>query len=69
MNLGTWEYIEQLSKIVKDLEERVNKSHKNIGEIQNTANSWVLQPIFMRKDGRRDALLNLEDKTDRLKML
>lgn len=50
---------------VQDLEQRIQKTKDNIEEIQNIMKSWVL-PIFERKDGKKESLLYLDDRRERL---
>ncbi|XP_053308775.1 dynein axonemal heavy chain 9 [Spea bombifrons] len=63
--LGVWEYIQEVRDSVHDLERRVQKARDNVDEIQAITKAWV-SPIFERKDGKRDALLNLDDRSERL---
>lgn len=63
--LGIWPYIQEVRDSVCDLESRLQRAKDNVEEMQSCMRSWVT-PIFNRKDGRRDALLNLEDKAERL---
>ncbi|XP_072259402.1 dynein axonemal heavy chain 9 [Pyxicephalus adspersus] len=62
---GVWDYIQQIRDSVHDLERRVQKARDNVDEIQTVMKSWVL-PIFERKDGKKDTLLNLDDRNERL---
>ncbi|CAH2292037.1 dynein heavy chain 9, axonemal [Pelobates cultripes] len=62
---GIWEYIQEVRDTVHDLERRVQKARDNVEEIQAIMKTWVL-PIFERKDGKRDSLLNLDDRSERL---
>uniref|UniRef100_A0A670JQ67 Dynein axonemal heavy chain 11 n=1 Tax=Podarcis muralis TaxID=64176 RepID=A0A670JQ67_PODMU len=61
-----WEYIEFVKAMVHDLEQRLQRSKDNIKAIQEIMKHWMEHPLFSRKDNRKDALLNLEDKEDRL---
>ncbi|XP_044152524.1 dynein axonemal heavy chain 9 [Bufo gargarizans] len=62
---GVWDYIQQVRDSVHDLERRVQKARDNVEEIQSIMKTWVL-PIFERKDGKKDTLLNLDDRSERL---
>ncbi|OCT60754.1 dynein heavy chain 9, axonemal isoform X2 [Xenopus laevis] len=62
---GIWEYIQEVRDVVHDLERRVQKARDNVDEIQAIMKMWVL-PIFERKDGRKETLLSLDDRSDRL---
>ncbi|XP_069510616.1 dynein axonemal heavy chain 9 [Ambystoma mexicanum] len=62
---GVWDYIQVTRDSVHDLERRVQKAKDNVEEIQAIMKTWV-SPIFERKDGKKETLLNLDDRTDRL---
>ncbi|XP_069945104.1 dynein beta chain, ciliary-like [Cherax quadricarinatus] len=64
---GVWEYIEILHESVKGLESRVRKAQVNLNRLDVILGTWVQKPIFERRDGKKETLLNLEDKTERLK--
>lgn len=51
---------------VSDLECRVQKAQANVKRLDTILVTWVQKPIFERRDGKKDTLLNLEDKADRL---
>ncbi|XP_054847065.1 dynein axonemal heavy chain 11 [Eublepharis macularius] len=61
-----WEYIAYVKVTVYDLEQRLQRSKDNIKGIQQIMKGWVEQTLFCRKDNKKEALLNLEDKEDRL---
>nr|XP_056713421.1 dynein axonemal heavy chain 11 [Euleptes europaea] len=61
-----WEYTEHVKATVYDLEQRLQKSKDNIKAVQQIMKGWMEQPLFCRKDNKKEALLNLEDKEDRL---
>ncbi|KAK2885147.1 hypothetical protein Q8A73_021621 [Channa argus] len=62
---GIWQYIQEVRDSVCDLENRLQRTKDNIEEIQSCMRSWA-NPIFDRKEGKKDTLLSLEDKTERL---
>ncbi|MCJ8738378.1 hypothetical protein PDJAM_G00035190 [Pangasius djambal] len=62
---GIWEYIQDVREAVHDLEKRLQRTKDNVEEIQSIMKNWT-HPIFERKDGKKDTLLNLEDKQERL---
>uniref|UniRef100_F7AU91 AAA+ ATPase domain-containing protein n=1 Tax=Ciona intestinalis TaxID=7719 RepID=F7AU91_CIOIN len=62
---GVWEYIEETRDQVHDLEQRVQKAKDNVDKINKIMSTWVL-PVFERKENKKDALLNLDDREDRL---
>ncbi|XP_071535557.1 dynein beta chain, ciliary-like [Panulirus ornatus] len=64
---GVWEYIEVLGDTVSNLEGRVRKAQANVKLLDGILATWVQKPIFERRDGKKDTLLSLEDKAERLK--
>ncbi|KAL0180147.1 hypothetical protein M9458_025589, partial [Cirrhinus mrigala] len=60
-----WEYIQDVRETVHDLEQRLQRTKDNVEEIQTIMKTWTT-PVFERKEGKKDTLLNLEDKTERL---
>lgn len=62
---GIWPYIQQVRDLVCDLESRLQRTKDNVEEMQSCMRSWAM-PVFDRKDGRKDALLSLEDRSERL---
>ncbi|XP_051731342.1 dynein axonemal heavy chain 9-like isoform X1 [Ctenopharyngodon idella] len=60
-----WEYIQDVREMVHDLEQRLQRTKDNVEEIQTIMKSWTT-PVFERKEGKKDTLLNLDDKTERL---
>ncbi|XP_077976399.1 dynein beta chain, ciliary-like isoform X2 [Styela clava] len=63
---GTWEYIQETRALVQDLEERVHKANDNVKQIEKIMEKWVETPLFVRRDDRRDILLQLDDREERL---
>lgn len=63
--LGIWEYIQEVRDSVCDLENRLQRTKDNVEEIQNCMRSWAC-PMFDRKEGKKDTLLSLEDRAERL---
>ncbi|XP_076856222.1 dynein axonemal heavy chain 9 [Brachyhypopomus gauderio] len=62
---GIWEYIQGVRETVHDLERRLQKTKDNVEEIQSIMKTWA-NPIFGRKEEKKDGLLNLEDRAERL---
>lgn len=61
-----WDYIVQVKSVVYDLERRVQKSKDNIATMQQIMTTWAEQALFSRKDNKKDALINLEDKSEQV---
>ncbi|NXH09440.1 DYH9 protein, partial [Bucco capensis] len=62
---GVWDHISVLMADVHDLEQRIQKAKNNVEEIQTIVGSWV-SPMVERKDGKREALLSLEECQEHL---
>uniref|UniRef100_A0AAQ5YU21 Dynein axonemal heavy chain 17 n=1 Tax=Amphiprion ocellaris TaxID=80972 RepID=A0AAQ5YU21_AMPOC len=62
---GVWQYIQELRDSVSNLESRLQTTKDNVEEIQSCMRSWA-KPMFDRKEGKKDAVLNLDDRTERL---
>ncbi|KAL2077982.1 hypothetical protein ACEWY4_025667 [Coilia grayii] len=62
---GIWEYIQRVRDMVRALEGSLQRTKDNVEEIQAIMRSWVT-PIFERREGKKDSLLNLEDRAERL---
>lgn len=60
------EYIQNLFDLVGNLEKRVQKTQDNVNTMKNVTAAWLKSPVFERKDGRKDTLLCLEEKADRI---
>ncbi|CAG9581722.1 unnamed protein product [Danaus chrysippus] len=56
-----WNYLQELHRLVGNLYERMSKIQDNLKEIKTIMKSWASQPLFERKDGKKDTLLNLDD--------
>uniref|UniRef100_A0A3Q2SZQ2 Dynein axonemal heavy chain 9 n=1 Tax=Fundulus heteroclitus TaxID=8078 RepID=A0A3Q2SZQ2_FUNHE len=62
---GVWQYIQATRDAVCDLESRLQRTKENVEEMQRCMRSWAV-PMFDRKDGKKDALLCLEDRAERV---
>ncbi|XP_029978186.1 dynein axonemal heavy chain 9 [Sphaeramia orbicularis] len=62
---GIWQYIQEVRDSICDLESRLQRTKDNVEEIQTCMRSWA-SPIFDRKEGKKDALLSLEDRAEKL---
>ncbi|XP_043921477.1 dynein axonemal heavy chain 11 [Protopterus annectens] len=61
-----WPYIEEVKNTVYDLERRVQSTKDNTEMIQRIMRMWAEQTFFSRKDNKKEALLNLEDREERI---
>ena len=64
---GAWEYIQETRDKVHDLEQRVQKTKDNVEQIQKVMATWTKLPLFERKEGKNETLLNIDDRDDRLR--
>ncbi|CAN9508871.1 unnamed protein product [Ophioblennius macclurei] len=62
---GVWQYIQEVRDSVCDLESRLQRAKDNVEEIQGCMRAWA-NPVFDRKEGKKEALLSLEDRAERL---
>lgn len=61
-NQGCLEYICQVKDIVYKMERKLQKSKDNVEIIKGLMKGWSKQPVFCRKDSKKDTLLMLEDR-------
>lgn len=52
--------------LVGTLQKNLKKCQENLNEIKNILVPFARQPLFERKDGKKDAFLNIEDREERL---
>lgn len=64
---GVWEYIQEIRDKVRDLEQRVQKCKDNTELLQKIMASWSKTPLFERKEGKKDSLLMVDDREERLR--
>lgn len=55
-----WEYIEKTRDMVHDLEKRVQSAKNNVEAMSNLMSKWYDAPLYERKEGKKDTLLNLD---------
>ncbi|KAL6489651.1 hypothetical protein MHYP_G00033920 [Metynnis hypsauchen] len=63
---GCWSYISQVMDRVCRLERRIQRAKDNVEMIQELMKGWSKQPMFCRKDSKKDTLLMLEDRAGRV---
>uniref|UniRef100_A0AAR2JLJ5 AAA+ ATPase domain-containing protein n=1 Tax=Pygocentrus nattereri TaxID=42514 RepID=A0AAR2JLJ5_PYGNA len=63
---GCWSYISQVMDTVCRLERRIQRAKDNVEMIQELMKGWSKQPMFCRKDSKKDTLLMLEDRAGRV---
>lgn len=55
-----WEYIEKTRDMVHDLEKRVQSAKDNVESMSQLMTEWAKAPLYERKEGKHEGLLNLE---------
>nr|XP_006007896.1 PREDICTED: dynein heavy chain 11, axonemal [Latimeria chalumnae] len=61
-----WEYVAEMNKSVHALERRVQKTKDNVEAVQAMMRTWAEHPLFTRRDNKKDTLLSVEDREDRI---
>ncbi|KAF5277248.1 hypothetical protein FQR65_LT00356 [Abscondita terminalis] len=64
---GLWDYMAQLHTMVGNIQQHVEKSQENLAKIRNALIPFARQPLFERKDNRKDTVLSLDEKEERIK--
>lgn len=59
---GCLSYICQVKDMVYNMERKFQKSRDNVEMIKELMKGWSKQPVFCRKDSKKDTLLVLEDR-------
>ncbi|TMW50187.1 hypothetical protein DOY81_004746 [Sarcophaga bullata] len=58
-------YLEELRKPVAALQNRMDHTQGNLRQIRNIMSAWIKQPLFERKDGKKDTVLCIDERPDR----
>ena len=58
--VGVWDYIQSTRDKVRDLERRVRLAKANVEQMHTIMSGWSQNPLFRRKEDKKDTLLNLE---------
>lgn len=61
-----WNYICTLKDTVYRLERRLQKTKDNIEMMEVLMNGWSKQPMFCRKDHKKESSLQLDDRSARV---
>nr|XP_018673081.1 dynein beta chain, ciliary [Ciona intestinalis] len=62
----TWDYIRTCRNKVTDLESRVQRAKDNVNMIHNIMDKWSEIPLYTRKEDKKDVLLMLDEREERL---
>ncbi|XP_006886407.1 PREDICTED: dynein heavy chain 17, axonemal [Elephantulus edwardii] len=57
-----FEYIQETREILHDLQTRMQRAKQNVEMISQAMKEWSTNPMFERKDNKKDALLDLEGR-------
>lgn len=60
------DYLKKLREPVERLQVRMQKTQFNLSEIKRITSMWVKQPLFERKDGKKDSVLCLSERASRV---
>lgn len=60
------DYLNELRQPVERLQARMQKTQSNLERIRSITSTWTKIPLFERKDGKKDAVLCLEERNDRI---
>ncbi|XP_045482107.1 dynein beta chain, ciliary [Harmonia axyridis] len=63
---GITDYMTTLHGLVENLQDHLQKSKNNLLAIKNALIPFARQPLFERKDGRKDTCLNIEGREERI---
>lgn len=61
-----WSFICITQKQVQDLADRASRAKENRDAMQSMMKSWSKHTMFCRKDNKKNSLLQLEDRGDRV---
>lgn len=56
----------KLHTLVGNLQQHLQKSQENLAEIKNILVPFARQPLFERKDGKKDTVLCIEEREERI---
>uniref|UniRef100_A0A452UEG0 Dynein axonemal heavy chain 17 n=1 Tax=Ursus maritimus TaxID=29073 RepID=A0A452UEG0_URSMA len=59
---GVLEYIQEMREILHNLQNRIQKAKQNIDGISQAMKDWSANPMFERKDNKKEALLDLDGR-------
>uniref|UniRef100_G3TNR2 Dynein axonemal heavy chain 17 n=1 Tax=Loxodonta africana TaxID=9785 RepID=G3TNR2_LOXAF len=59
---GVFGYIQGMREILHDLQTRMQKAKQNIDAISQAMKDWSANPMFERKDNKKDTLLDLDGR-------
>lgn len=60
------DYLQELRQPVERLLGRMQRTQLNVSQIRSVMSTWIKVPLFERKDSKKDAVLCLEERMDRI---
>lgn len=60
------EYLMALREPVERLQIRMQQTQRNLNEIKTIMSAWSKVPLFERKDSKKDSVLCMEERNDRI---
>ncbi|EFA11309.2 dynein beta chain, ciliary [Tribolium castaneum] len=63
---GLWEYMTKLYNLVGNLQQNLQKCQENLNQIKNVLMPFARQPLFERKEGKKYAVLCIEEREERI---
>lgn len=60
------EYLMKLREPVERLQIRMQQTQRNLSEIKAIMSAWAKTPLFERKDSKKDSVLCMEERNDRI---
>nr|CAD7423390.1 unnamed protein product [Timema monikensis] len=61
-----WVHVKKIRDLVEHLYDRMAKIQANSVRISSIMNTWGATPLINRKDGKKEALVSLEDRKERV---
>nr|CAD7402646.1 unnamed protein product [Timema cristinae] len=66
MSNDVWVHVKKIRDLVEHLYDRMAKIQANSVRISSIMNTWGATPLINRKDGKKEALVSLEDRKERV---
>nr|XP_031541762.1 dynein heavy chain 17, axonemal [Vicugna pacos] len=63
---GVFEYIQEMREILHNLQNRIQKAKRNVEGVSQAMKDWSANPMFERKDNKKEALLDLDGRVTNL---
>nr|XP_048307819.1 dynein axonemal heavy chain 17 [Myodes glareolus] len=63
---NVFQYIQEMREVLHNLQNRMQKAKQNIEGIRQAMQDWSANPLFERKDNKKEALLDLDGRVANL---